>query len=341
MGAETGVDRIAAIDPEFVDACEWTLAAHLPDGELTVELVRTLDAELAADTVHEPQRGRAPLVVHLPRSGETPLELRVHGLADHGTRGGWPAGLRAAGAVLWLHGGGMMLGSAAGDDALCAALSHDLGVPVITAEYRLSPEHRHPEPLDDCFAALVWLAERADRVVVAGASAGGGLAAGLALLARDRGGPSIAGMQLLYPMLDDRPARRPDDAPVWNARLDALAWSAYLGGRTADEYAAPARATSLAGLSPAYLDVGDADLFLRDDLDFADRLRDAGVPVEVHVHPGAVHAFDWLVPGARTSLLARRQRLAWLRRLLDTDDDRVVDTDLVIDDHPTKGRPTR
>jgi acetyl esterase/lipase len=234
------------------------------------------------------------------------LGLRVHG-ADRG-----------AACVLWLHGGGMFLGSAEADDAFCCDLAAALGTGVVAADYRLAPEYRHPAPLADAVAALAWCAGRYGRVVVAGGSAGGGLAAALCLRTRDEGGPPIAAAHLYYPMLDDRhataSARELADVPVWNRRLADLAWSAYLAGRPADPLAAPARAVDLRGLPPTYLETGELDLFRDEDADYAARLAAAGVEVRFEVVPGAVHAFERIAPDAPVSRSAVERRLRALAR---------------------------
>ena len=173
---------------------------------------------------------------------------------------------------------------------------------MLVVDYRVAPEFRIRLPLQDCYAALRWLAGHAGelgvdatRLAVMGDSAGGGLAAGLCLLARDRGGPAIAAQLLIYPMLDDR--TRGGGAAggtllTWSYDDNATGWDALLCGGTADGYAAPARADELAGLPPAYLDVGGLDIFAEEDVDFARRLITAGVPVELHVYPGCPHGFD-------------------------------------------------
>ncbi len=298
---------VARVDPELRAALAGTLTAYLPDGHLDVATVRAVDDRLSVDVasaaaptevgrlrVHRPQRTASPVVI--PGSPATPS-----GDADLGP------------CVLWIHGGGMFLGSARTEDASCADLAERLGVSVVAVDYRLAPEHPHPMPLLDCYAALEWCAARSQRVVVAGASAGGGLAAALCLLARDRGGPAIAAAHLYHPMLDDRhataSARELADTVVWNRRLADVAWAAYLGGAPADGLAAPARATDLSGLPPTYVDAAELDLFRDEDADYAARLRAAGVAVEFHLVPGAVHAFDVIAPDAAVSRATRERRL--------------------------------
>ncbi|OHV05944.1 alpha/beta hydrolase [Mycobacterium talmoniae] len=209
-------------------------------------------------------------------------------------------------ALLWMHGGGYVLGQAAQDDGLCRRFSRELGVMVASVDYRLAPEHPYPAALDDCYAALTWLAGLpavdAARVAIGGASAGGGLAAALALLARDRGEVAPVLQLLTYPMLDDRSADLPGnpDYRLWNARSNRFGWTAYLGGAD-PALAVPARRADLGGLAPAWLGVGTLDLFYEEDLAYAERLRQAGVPCQVEQVAGAFHGFDLLVPKAGVS----------------------------------------
>ncbi|QKE86122.1 alpha/beta hydrolase [Arthrobacter sp. NEB 688] len=212
----------------------------------------------------------------------------------------------ACGGVLWVHGGGMVLGSPQQDARTCRRIADELEAVVVAPRYRLAPEHPFPTPLEDCYAALRWLAalpELADLpLVVAGASAGGGLAVGVTLAARDRGEVSVAKQVLVHPMLDDRTAATADPGAavrrVWDNRANAFGWGSYLGvapgSPDVPAYAAPARAQDLAGLPPTWIGVGTADLFHDEDMAFAGRLREAGVPTELEVVPGAFHAFDAL-----------------------------------------------
>lgn len=208
------------------------------------------------------------------------------------------------GAVLWIHGGGMVGGAPQMDADLCRRISEEHAAVVVAPHYRRAPEHPFPAPLDDCSTALRWLAALPGvaglPVVVAGASAGGGLAAGVALAARDRGDVDIAGQVLVYPMIDDRTAAAPDPQPetkrLWDNRANAFGWGAYLGTAPGSDgvspHAAPARAEDLAGLPPTWIGVGTADLFHDEDVRYAQRLEEAGVPVDLEVVPGAFHGFD-------------------------------------------------
>jgi acetyl esterase/lipase len=220
-------------------------------------------------------------------------------------------------AILWFHGGGMVSGTLESTDLDCATRAARLRCLVVSVEYRLAPEHRFPAPLDDCYGALTWLAAHAvelgvdpNRIAVGGQSAGGGLAAGTALLARDSGGPALCFQVLVYPMLDHRNTTPSSHAIVdtraWCRSANLIAWDAYLGEvPEVSPYASPAVAADLAGLPPAYVNVGTFDLFLDENIAYARSLLAAGVPTELHVYPGAFHASPTFVPGAA---LSRRWR---------------------------------
>lgn len=207
-----------------------------------------------------------------------------------------------------------------------------LGAVMISIDYRVAPEHRHPAPVEDAYAGLVWTATHADelgldadRLVVVGASAGGGLAAGTALLARDRHGPPISHQVLISPMLDDRGVTVSSgyDSVVWDAAANRAGWSALLGddpaGPDVNGYAAPARATDLTDLPPSYLDCGSTEVFRDEAVDYADRLARAGVPVELHIWAGAAHYSHRFAPDAEVSRAAMATRTSYLRRALQTD----------------------
>lgn len=218
-------------------------------------------------------------------------------------------------AVLWIHGGGYVIGNARQDDAFCGRVVAELGAVVVSVEYRLAPEAPFPAPLDDCFAAFSLLHHDAaalgidpSRVAIAGQSAGGGLAAALAQRVRDSELPTPIFQLLIYPMLDDRTVLRDTadrDVRVWSPTSNRLGWSAYLGcppgGDGVPDYAVPARRTDLGGLPPAWIGVGTNDLFHDEDVAYAERLREAGVPVSVEVVDGAFHGFDTVLPDAPVS----------------------------------------
>jgi acetyl esterase/lipase len=230
-----------------------------------------------------------------------------------------PVSAGASPALLWIHGGGMVLGVAAMDDRSCHRFADDLGIVVASVEYRLAPEHPFPTPLEDCWAALRWLAARPDvdpaRIAIGGASAGGCLAAALAALALDRGAVRPVLQLLSYPMLDDRTAARTDldrrRLPVWTAASNRYGWRSYLGGRVSP-LAAPARRADLSGLPPAWIGVGTHDLLHEEDVRYAGRLRDASVPCSLHVVPGAYHGFDQVEPWSPVAREFHRARTAAL-----------------------------
>lgn len=226
-------------------------------------------------------------------------------------------------ALLWIHGGGYVLGAASQDDDTCRAFADRLGMIVAAVDYRLAPEHPYPIPVDDCHSALTWLAGLpgvdAGRIAIGGASAGGGLTAALAFLARERGEVTPVLQILSYPMLDDRTTDPALDRPgfrLWNAASNRFGWSSYLGGAD-PAVAVPARRDDLAGLPPAWLGVGTLDLFHREGLDFAQRLVAAGVACEVHEAPGAFHGFDKIAPKARISQAYFDSACASLRHAMD------------------------
>lgn len=248
-----------------------------------------------------------PVRVYLPDDAPRPLPALVH-----------------------MHGGGYVRGAAQDLEAVHRPLVKALGCALVSIDYRLAPETPFPGAIDDCYAALAWTFRHAEalgldaaRIGVTGESAGGGLAAALALLARDRGEYPLAFQHLMYPMLDDRTCVR---APhphagefVWHAANNRFGWTSLLGrapgGDGVSPYAAAARAERLDGLPPAFIAVGALDLFVDENVDYAQRLIRAGVPTELHVFPGGVHGFD-IVPDARLSAAARRIGHDALRRFL-------------------------
>lgn len=260
-----------------------------------------------------------------PRGGElvalpTGAHLRVHWPTTPTSHDGLPA-------VLQIHGGGLIIGSPRGSDALCRTLADTLGAVVASVGYRLPPEHPYPAPLDDCEAALTWLAThpRVDRsrLALTGDSAGGGLAAAVTARAVDAGAVTLAGQALLYPMLDDRTAADPQaaDPPylrLWNGASNRLGWGMYLGERAATPPtdAVPARRTDLTGFPPTWIAVGTVDLFHDEDARYAASLRAAGVECELVTIPGAYHGFDVAEPRAAISRDTARRRIEALRRML-------------------------
>ncbi|MEU1520348.1 alpha/beta hydrolase [Streptomyces sp. NPDC005811] len=242
-----------------------------------------------------------------------------------------PAPARPRPVVYHVHGGGMVLGTNRVGVDVALDWARELDLVVVSVEYRLAPENPHPAPVEDVYAGLLWTVEHAkelggdpERIVIAGASAGGGLTAALALLLRDRGGPRPLGQLLMCPMLDDR-----NDTPsshqmaglgVWDRTANETGWGALLGGLRGgpdvSPYAAPARAEDLSGLPPAFLDVGSAETFRDEVVTYASRIWQAGGVAELHVWPGGFHGFDGFAPQAALSRSARAAHVDWLRRLL-------------------------
>ncbi len=241
-----------------------------------------------------------------------------------------PPGAEARGGLLWMHGGGYIVGLAR-DDARCVEIAEYVGCAVISVDYRLAPESTYKESIADCFAALKWMAANAaelgidaERIAIGGGSAGGGLSAGLALYNRDQAGPDVAFQLLIYPMLDDKhdtPSGREDTCPTtWNRDVSFKAWKMYLGeeyGRDrVSPYAAAARAKDLRGLPPALVAVGTQDLFRDENIDYAQRLMAAGVPTDLHVFAGMFHGVEMMVPEATPSKAMRMAYLAGLKRAI-------------------------
>jgi acetyl esterase/lipase len=258
---------------------------------------------------HVPGPAGAPdvrVLVYLPKSSPRPLP-----------------------ALLWIHGGGYVIGSADEDDITVKSIVSAIGCAAVSVDYRLSPETPHPGPVEDCYAALKWLHANASelgmdagRIAIGGASAGGGLTAGLGLLTRDRAEVPLVFQLLIYPMLDDRTVTTADPHPytgefLWTHDANRFGWTALLGqapgGADVSPYAAAARAESVAGLPPTFISVGALDLFLDEDMEYARRLLRAGVPTELHVYPGAYHGFN-LAAEAQVTQAYDRDILGSLRR---------------------------
>jgi acetyl esterase/lipase len=209
--------------------------------------------------------------------------------------------------LLWMHGGGYVIGRPEQDDASCVQYVRDLGITVVSVDYRCGPKHPFPAGLDDCYAALKWAASHADelkidpdRIAVGGNSAGSGLAAALAQLAHDRKEVSLAFQLLIYPMLDDRTVLRTDidDSSniTWHHKDNRFGWESYLGQECGagdvPAYSVPARRADLSGLPPTWIGVGTLDIFHDEDVAYAQRLKESDVECDLHIVPGAFHGFD-------------------------------------------------
>jgi acetyl esterase/lipase len=309
-------------DPELAAALPLIPEVELLD----VDTARASQAaQLAAVVAAADTAGVDVGEVRVPGPPGAP-EVRLRLYRPRDARGPLPA-------VYGVHGGGFMLGSPDVDHDWNLLLCRELEALVVSVDYRLAPEHPFPAPLEDCYAGLRWLAGNArelgvrpDRIALWGDSAGAGLAAGLALLARDRGGPAVCFQHLCSPALDDRlrtpSARRFTDTPVWNRRNAAISWDAYLGHGVrgtagVSPYAAPARAgvIELSGLPPAYVSVMEFDPLRDEGVDYARALLAAGVPVELHLIPGTFHG-AWAVEHAAVIRRATAEAVAVLRGAL-------------------------
>ncbi|QYH37108.1 alpha/beta hydrolase [Salinibacterium sp. M195] len=301
--------------------------AALPGGgfnPLTAETILSRRAAISTGSYEEQFAGQPTRRVDHTINGHRgeQIEVSVIARADHDTTG---AG------ILFVHGGGMIAGDRfAGIDRLTEWIVRD-DVVVIAVEYRLAPEHPDPTPVEDAYAALVWAAENAEmlgfdprRLITLGISAGGGVAAGMALLARDRSGPPISAQMLLCPMLDDRDdtvsSQQFEGIGTWDRESNRTGWGALLGARagTADVsiYAAAGREENLSSLPPTFIDCGSAEVFRDECVSFASRIWAVGGQAELHIWDGGFHGFDVIAPDAIISKSAIATRDSWMRRQL-------------------------
>ena len=317
------MSKIARMDPEL--AAPLAAFPPLVLTSETLPLIRAGSKEMAA-ALHE-TLPKFPDVLTEDRAvpgpeGAPDVPVRVYRPGEAGS---------PLPALLWIHGGGYVLGDVEGDDLNVKQMTRAVGCVIVSVEYRLAPETPFPGPLEDCYAALKWLHGHAEelgldpaRLASGGASAGGGLAAGLGLLARDRGEVPLCFQLLIYPMIDDRnilgAEQAGSDTHIWSRASNRFGWTSYLGrepgGEVMPYYAAPARAEDLAGLPPTFINVGDLDLFLDEDIEYAQRLLRVGVPTELHVYPGAYHGFNGLAPTAGVSRRANEDIARALRHAL-------------------------
>jgi acetyl esterase/lipase len=286
------------LDPELQAMVDGPTIPELTDeavGNLR-QMMATQAPELGDPATHGLTRGE----IQVPLDGETSVRCLLYKptTASQDLRPGY----------VHIHGGGYLFGTPDGSDASNLQVAGRLGAVVISVDYRLAPEHPIPAPLDDCYAALAWLHENAaelgvdrQRIGIGGESAGGGLAAALALKARDAGKYAICWQQLTYPMLDDRTGspEQPGDPLVgefvWTRHSNQYGWDSYLGAAPRAAPQVPARAESLADLPPTWMFTATLDLFRDENIDYAQRLMQAGVPCELVVYPGACHGFQGVV----------------------------------------------
>jgi acetyl esterase/lipase len=304
--------------------------------ELLTSIAQIMQAEPAAAGDWQTMResGNAGLALLLSALPDVPgvrtTEVEVSGYSGAPVAARWyqREATNPGSAILYIHGGGMVLGSMDLYDKVPATYVAETGVPMLSVDYRLAPEYPHPVPVEDCFAALTWLHEHAAdygidpaRIAVMGDSAGGGLAAATAIVARDRGVP-VARQILIYPMLDDRNVvPDPELVPfaTWSYEDNLTGWGALLGDQrgAADvpPAAAPARLTSFAGLAPAYIEVGELDIFRDEDIEYARQLGRAGVSAELHVHTGVPHGFDAMAGDSSLGRRSRADRVRFIQAL--------------------------
>ncbi|MDQ0946672.1 acetyl esterase/lipase [Streptomyces phaeochromogenes] len=310
-----------ALDPELRE-----LLADMP-------LMSQLSPDVLTQLRQLPSTPVEPLLAHrqvdrrevtVPAKDGAPIPLSVFSPANTDRTTAEPC-------VYWMHGGGMVMGDRFSQIDIPLEWLDEFGAVVVSVDYRLAPEATGTALVDDCYQGLLWVAEHSaelgidpSRIVVAGASAGGGLAAGVTLLARDLGTPAIAAQMLICPMLDHRntstSSRQYSGGPgVWTREMNEFGWRAVLGDladQEVPEYVSPALADDLSGLPTTYIDTGSAEVFRDEDTDYATRIWAAGGQAELHVWAGGFHGFDALYPQARISAAARRTRTAWLARLL-------------------------
>lgn len=303
-------DLTELLDPELKDPIKMMLSQMPP-----TSLDNPPAARAASKQMMAAMKTQMPVIPGVITEDRTiPGPMKSPGVAVRIYRPEKQPGLLPA--LLWIHGGGYMLGDIDQEDFTSKQFTLAGECVVVSVEYRLAPEHPYPAPLEDCYAALQWLSSHADelrvdptRIAIGGASSGGGLAAGLAILTRDRAEVKIIFQLLVYPMINDcniAPASDVlPDTLFWTRENNLIGWRSYLGcepgGAEMSCYAAAYRAKNLGGLPKVYITVGDLDLFAQEDIDYSRRLIAAGVPTELHVYSGGCHAFDMLVPTADIS----------------------------------------
>lgn len=314
------MDTRALIDPELSPLLDL-----LPSFEFTAASLPVIREGFAAQMTAPEIEGLPPTEACISgRNGAPDVPLLVFNP---------PSTNRKRAAILHIHGGGMIIGTAALSASTFSPLAPELDIVVVSVDYRLAPETPFPGPQEDCYAGLAWLFANAEmlgvdkgRIAVMGESAGGGLAAALAQMVRDRGEYTLCGQILIYPMIDHRtggdacPYRNPTSGEfVWTRISNQFGWESLRGDYALNDnrigWFSPTLAADLGGLAPAYIAVGTLDLFVDEDMDYARRLNAARVPCELHVYPCAFHAFDMMATAKVAQAAARNLREAMARLL--------------------------
>ena len=308
------------LDPEATVPLDGLLQA-LPGGFNAIADINARRATVAGimATVEVPKDPNVEITEHIAPGPAGEIKVRVYS----------PKNVAAPRpALIYIHGGGMILGSIDGEQGNAQMMCDQLGMTIASVDYRKAPEDPHPAATLDCFAAAKWVFANAtslgidvNKIGIYGGSAGGGLTISVALKARDEGGPNFKFMVPIYPMIDHRneshSSKLITDVGIWDRAGSIEAWSWYLGGQKPDQHSSPAIATNLKGLPPAYIDVGEMDMFCDEDLDFVKRLGEADVRVEFHLWPGVYHGAEIFAPDAPISKNIVATRLAGIKRLLE------------------------
>ncbi len=300
------------------------IAEQLPP-TLTPEMIPAMRAANVTTPIDELLADRD--ILHEERSipgpdGEPDITVSIFRKHDH---------VAGSPGIYHTHGGGMVIGDRFTGIEVMLDWVDLMDAVVVSVEYRLAPENPDPAPVDDCYAGLVWMAAHADdlefdptRLMIAGGSAGGGLAAGVTLKARDLGGPALAASLLIYPMIDDRnttvSSYQYDGIGVWDRGSNDTGWDALLGERRHRDdvsiYAVPSRAEDLGNLPPTYIEVSSAEVFRDEDVAYASAIWAAGGVCELHVWPGAFHGADMFAPQSAQNVIRSQVRTSWARRIL-------------------------
>lgn len=311
-------NKISKVHPELQKSFKYAPSIHYSHKNLW--LIRGLISLIPASKTPEDLNLQNIKIDNM--GGNAKIRLRVYQPKN-------PAGSTPV--LVWMHGGGYIFGKPEMEDAVCIQFVRELGISIVSVDYRLAPAHPFPAGLEDCYSALVWARDNAGsfgfdilRMAVGGTSAGGGLAAALAQLAHDRNEVSPVFQLLAYPMLDDRTALRTDIddslSPPWSQKNNRFGWQSYLGKHhgadSMPDYAVPARREDLSGLPNAWIGVGTLDVFFDEDTAYAQRLRKAGVSCDLEIVEGAFHGFDVFDPSLPVVQHFRNSQIAALKKYL-------------------------